>query len=398
MDITQETITLLRLQFLRVRLEFVRRQVGPLRLYRAKRNCKKGYNCGGSCITRRKNCRKALEGEAKNFSEWLVQKMVATVPSVMGDPPPDVPTDPVGNINKGDYKSLIEGGKAFTADVDFSEDDAIAARSQQEYKDASERLYEVDSRLRELYFADLKDTPEFEETRKQVQAAAEDYRKKRLIAENPPTPQADAFKQKLMDYHKSKGYSREQAITSASKTKTDRIRFSGKMAKPLGKKAMKEYQSAAADVFEMSGGKASDQVDYVVRSGDRAWAISKQESSINNGFVNVGDGTKESIYHEVAHHIEYQDPTIAKSSQDFVKSRASGPPQKLKDMTGRNYRDDEIAYPDEFVSPYVGKITGKASSEVISVGVERLANGKSMRKFKEEDPEHFNFVIGVMLS
>lgn len=391
MDIIQEHINLLRAQF-----DILQRMHGPVRRYRAGRKCVKGYNCGGSCITRKKNCRKALEGEAKNFSEWMVLKMSANISDIVGESPPD--RDPIANIDVNDYKSVIEGGRAFTADLSFDEDLSISNRAKQEFQDASTRLYDADTKLRELYFGGQKDTPEFEEAKQEVQRAAEDYKRKRLIAENPPTPQADAFKQKLIDHHKSKGYSRDQAMSAAANTKTERFRFGGKNSKVLGKQAMKEYQSSAADVFEMSGGKAANQIDYVVRSGDRAWAIGREESGIGKGFVNVANGSKESIYHEVAHHIEYENPAIAKTSQDFVKSKASGPPQKIKDLTGENYRDDEIAYPDEFVHPYVGKITGKASSEVISTGVERLANGKAMREFREKDPEHFNYVIGVLLS
>lgn len=36
-----------------------------------KRNCKKGYPCGRSCINRARNCRNTLEGQAKNFADWL---------------------------------------------------------------------------------------------------------------------------------------------------------------------------------------------------------------------------------------------------------------------------------------------------------------------------------------
>lgn len=36
-----------------------------------KRNCKKGYPCGRSCINRARNCRNTLEGQAKTFTGWL---------------------------------------------------------------------------------------------------------------------------------------------------------------------------------------------------------------------------------------------------------------------------------------------------------------------------------------
>ena len=82
MDIIQEHIDILR-----AHLATLERTYGPVRKYRAGRNCQRGYNCGGSCITRRKNCRKALEGEAKNFGEWMVAKMSANIGAVVGDKP-----------------------------------------------------------------------------------------------------------------------------------------------------------------------------------------------------------------------------------------------------------------------------------------------------------------------
>ena len=86
MDIIQEHINLLRAQF-----DILQRMHGTVRRYRAGRNCQRGYNCGGSCITRRKNCRKALEGEAKNFGEWMVSKMSANIGAVVGEAPVDKP-------------------------------------------------------------------------------------------------------------------------------------------------------------------------------------------------------------------------------------------------------------------------------------------------------------------
>jgi hypothetical protein len=35
------------------------------------RSCKKGYPCGGSCISKNYACKKAVKGEAKNFGEFL---------------------------------------------------------------------------------------------------------------------------------------------------------------------------------------------------------------------------------------------------------------------------------------------------------------------------------------
>lgn len=106
MDIIQEHIDILR-----AHLATLERIHGPVRKYRAGRNCQRGYNCGGSCITRRKNCRKALEGEAKNFGEWMVSKMSAGIPAVVGEAPVDKPkTTPQEAKQK--VKDILKAEKA----------------------------------------------------------------------------------------------------------------------------------------------------------------------------------------------------------------------------------------------------------------------------------------------
>ena len=365
--------------------------------------CRKGYNCGGSCISRNYGCRKALSGEAKNFSEWMVAKMTPNIPGILGEAPAD--TNPLENIDRGDYKSLTAAGAAFTQGMNFDEDEVTRDRLEKEkdqalldYKSAYSRMRAA----REKRFRDgitpvlgqpMKEETEWVEARDLLRQKQEEY-------DSTPFPQTDALKQKIIDHHRAKGYTREQALASASKTQTDRFNFGRGRAKgkPLGKKALKEYQDTAADVFELSGGKASDQIDYAIRAESRAWALSKKTSGIDKGFVNVGSGSRNDTFHEVAHHIEYEDPDIAKASKDFVMSRATGEPEFLSDLTGDKSYGAEMAYPDKFVSPYVGKVTGKESSEVISMGVERMATSKAMQQFMKEDPEHFNFVMGVLLS
>lgn len=70
MNLLQEHIKLLQAQ-----LVILKRMYEPVKTYAGGRNCQRGYNCGGSCIARAKNCRKALPGEAKNYSDYLTQKL-----------------------------------------------------------------------------------------------------------------------------------------------------------------------------------------------------------------------------------------------------------------------------------------------------------------------------------
>ncbi len=43
-----------------------------------KRNCKNSYPCGNSCISKNKNCRKKLKGQAKTYAGWLEEQASRT--------------------------------------------------------------------------------------------------------------------------------------------------------------------------------------------------------------------------------------------------------------------------------------------------------------------------------
>jgi hypothetical protein len=98
--------------------------------------------------------------------------------------------------------------------------------------------------------------------------------------------------------------------------------------------------------------------------------------------------------------MEYENPQLAFASRKFIEDQAtSSEPARLKDITGENYRDHEMAFPGNFIHPYVGKIYGPAGegTEVISMGVEQFTDPKRMSEFYKRDPEHFNFILGAIL-
>jgi hypothetical protein len=98
--------------------------------------------------------------------------------------------------------------------------------------------------------------------------------------------------------------------------------------------------------------------------------------------------------------MEYENKQLAVASRKFIEDRATSPEiMKLKDITGLDYRDTEMALPGNFIDPYVGKINGPAgtSTEVISMGVEQFANPSRMAMFYKKYPEHFNFILGAIL-
>lgn len=198
------------------------------------------------------------------------------------------------------------------------------------------------------------------------------------------------FRQSLID---QSPISQRQATAMASKIKIDK---NATTAIPE-----KELRQQSAEFYRLTGGRGADTIDDFTKDTDRAYAHEGKR------VVNIGaSGQKSIVFHEMAHHIEFGDNTVGQASLDWIRSRAEGKAQKMKDLTGNPaYKDSEIAYPDHFVSPYVGKIYAykqggqtkiKPNTEVVSMGVERLSDPAAMVHFYLKDPEHFKFVLGAI--
>lgn len=109
-----------------------------------------------------------------------------------------------------------------------------------------------------------------------------------------------------------------------------------------------------------------------------------------------GPGSEPTLWHEMAHHLEYADPAMAKVAEDWVKSRATGPEESLRKLTGNNrYDRSEKAYPDHFIDPYVGKVYEGGATEVLSMGLETFSSPERMIQLAAKDPDHFALVLGL---
>jgi hypothetical protein len=115
-----------------------------------------------------------------------------------------------------------------------------------------------------------------------------------------------------------------------------------------------------------------------------------------NGGIEVRRGDTRALAHELGHHVEFGNSTALDTAKAWVQSRATDVPQPLRQMTGnRRYKSNEIAYPDKFVSPYVGKVYPDAT-EVISMGLERVASPQRLVDFASTDPDHFAYTVGIL--
>jgi SPP1 gp7 family putative phage head morphogenesis protein len=118
------------------------------------------------------------------------------------------------------------------------------------------------------------------------------------------------------------------------------------------------------------------------------------------GTLSVDRKAQQTLLHELGHSLEYGNAAAKKAIVDFLNRRTKGEkPEKLKKLTGINYDRTEIARPDKFIDPYVGKVYGDdpenpRSTEVLSMGLEWMF--EDPLKFAKADPEHFELIIWIM--
>jgi SPP1 gp7 family putative phage head morphogenesis protein len=107
------------------------------------------------------------------------------------------------------------------------------------------------------------------------------------------------------------------------------------------------------------------------------------------------DDTK-TLLHETGHIIEFSNSKVKDAANAFLERRTEGETaQKLADITGiGDYNSYEKAKPDNFMSPYIGKIYADKSTEVISTGLEYMYDNPA--RLADQDPELFDLIVDVL--
>jgi hypothetical protein len=173
------------------------------------------------------------------------------------------------------------------------------------------------------------------------------------------------------------------------------------------KQAINAINDAIKDFKSLIGPKLLDKrkVDIKIRPNTRALAYM-------DNIVLSTNGTKDSVVHELGHHLEYWGEKVYEKSQAFLDRRTMGEQeQKLKDITGDMFYDDhEMVKPDQFQDPYVGKIYRKYDTytsarqklgivaenptEVVSMGVQYMYY--DARAFAKRDPDYFDVIWDII--
>lgn len=127
----------------------------------------------------------------------------------------------------------------------------------------------------------------------------------------------------------------------------------------------------------------------------------RDDGSIGPRIVLDASDEPKTAVHELAHALEHSDDRALARSRAFLLARTKGEKlQKLKDLLpGAQYEDNEVAWQDEFWSPYVGKDYGEIYTEVTSMGYERMMDGINWfvrRSRSQADEEALFFMLGQL--
>jgi hypothetical protein len=169
--------------------------------------------------------------------------------------------------------------------------------------------------------------------------------------------------------------------------------------------AADEIEQLIIDSVRFVGGRGANGTTFVYldqymqkREGrERGWAREWDRT------INVGGGSgvslNKAIAHEISHVIEFETKGARDINEDWLLSRATGPVEKLSDLTGnKNYDDLEVAHPDHFIDPYVARYYGVLSpTEVLSMGVQEFFTSSDVAALLTKDPEHFYLTVAHML-
>ena len=100
------------------------------------------------------------------------------------------------------------------------------------------------------------------------------------------------------------------------------------------------------------------------------------------------------VWHELGHHLEFAYPVLGRSATRWREARSTGKINLADQYEGLN----ALAWDGNFFSSYVGRIYDDETNdtEVISMGLEMLVNEKTIRDFLLSDPEHLQFILGVL--
>lgn len=159
---------------------------------------------------------------------------------------------------------------------------------------------------------------------------------------------------------------------------------------------VKTGEAAFRAMVEKGNGAEKAPITFLASPFDRsgyAKGSPKNPDDPNSGIVMVAQGAgPRAIVHELGHHLEHHDKSVAEKSSAFFERRTKGEEAK---WMGDHYAKDEVTKADKFPDPYCGKVYPQKAggSEIVSMGLEMMFADPG--KFAGEDPDYFDFIYNV---
>lgn len=160
---------------------------------------------------------------------------------------------------------------------------------------------------------------------------------------------------------------------------------------------IEKFRNDVAEFYKITGGKLR-KIDFISDGSKRANAQGIEDFE-GNAIAITGEFSKETLWHELAHHLE-SDPIAKLTANEFlIKRRESDEVHSLRSLTGnKGYGPNEVAYKDGFINPYVGKVYRDGVTEVFSMGVQYLSSPELAATLLAHDPEMFEMITGYIVS
>lgn len=372
---------------------------------KARKRCRTGYNCGGSCISTKKKCRVALSGEAKNFAQYVRQnkgKLTA------------IQKEKAKEQNIGlKAQSQLKGEKHKKATTSQPPPNSAAFFIEKSQK----ALKILDSASIEKLAASAKEVrslmDNFDLLRKQSDKlkSYENEKASKIISQryqnwsriNDLITENEPILKKVYDQ-----------LLQKSRISDDQIKQEiGRLS--ISQKALNAHPELKSDLesYIKMTGKIPNNLSTIDFIKDRAYA------DMSNQLLNIGEPRSSStesrmvIFHELSHFEEFNNSNIGKAAAEWRKQKASdfaknGQPEikELKTLipgyVSDEYDSDEKAFQDKYIDPYVGRIyppyLGRPVSEVVSVGIQHFVSPRKMAELYLMDPSHFELSLGIVKS
>jgi len=387
--------------------------------------CTGADKVGGACVSASKQCQVQVDGAAKSAADYVAKK--AGTPRKPKQSPEDALTEDFYNQLKKEgitktsilrgagktYKNILEQDGKAAADKAWDDSLKIRAKSlasetiRQKIDEERLKMMKGNESERERILAFFRLHPEesnkstlsdWEKANpKDAKTLADRYKKEvfldkalqydaimergKALYEPLIGVEALPFKEAIAKLT----IFRKQLIQSGmSKSKARKIAESKGLGASREEARLLDF---ATEFYQATNGLGSKTLKKI------AIATDGRPYATRDGLISVYSDSKSDVWHEIGHHVELEDERLEKAAQDWRKSRAKS--LNLEPL-GSKYRGDELGYPGDYPYRYTSKVYADGKTEVISMGLERLAEPWMMLELYKTDPGLFQFTLGVI--